>query len=439
METKEITKSKFKNSMSIKLIVIAVLALLLLIPTGMIRLLINERQDRRNEVISEVTQGWGEQQIVCGPILTIPYWNGSSKSFLHILPENISVTGDVQTTKKHRGIYDVILYGSQLEIKGSFKHIEDYVENIPEKEIQWNKAFITIGVTDLKGIFVENFTWNTETPEIEYYAKSNAPVYSGITFTPEISDTGAFDFNLKLLLKGSESLSFVPVGKTTDVRLKGDWNCASTIGSFVSDSIEITSDSFDVRWKILESGRNISQSWTGANYLLNEHAFGVSLIMPVDNYQKTTRSNKYAILFVGLTFIVFLFSEILNKKRIHPVQYLLVGLGLVLFYSLLLAFSEHLRFIYAYIIASTAIITLIVSYTQSIFRSIKISLTTLIMLVALYTFLYILLQLADYSLLAGNIGLFIVLALVMYFSRKIDWYGSREVNSPDEKEERIQI
>ncbi|GAH21121.1 unnamed protein product, partial [marine sediment metagenome] len=180
---------------------------------------------------------------------------------------------------------------------------------------------------------------------------------------------------------------------------------------------------FRAKWNVLYLNRDYPQKWKGNSYNIFNSAFGVKLLMPVDEYQKTMRSVKYAVMFISLTFMIFFFVEVINKKRIHPVQYILVGLALVIFFTLLLSLSEHINFNFAYLIASIATILLITAYSKTIFKSNFLTILMGSVLLILYGFMYTILQLQDYSLLLGSIGLFIVLAVAMYLSRKIDWYS----------------
>ena len=431
METIQQTRNKFTGSISFKLGVITILALLLLIPTGLIRSLINEREYRRDEVAREIAQGWGNEQEITGPILTIPYItrtesSGFEYNYLHILPDELNINGELFPVVKYRGIFEIILYTSDLNLTGSFNNPGKYFEDNHAEKILWEDAFLSVGISDLKGIrSIDTILLNNESLVVDQGNNENSPVYTGICTAEGIHESDKLEYNISLTVNGYKTFSCVPLGNNTNVDLKGKWNCASTSGMFVSDEFIKTDTSFSAKWKIPQAKHNMSQAWTGDKYMFNELSLGVSLIQPVDNYQKTTRSNKYAILFVGLTFLVFLFAEIVNKIKVHPIQYLLVGLGLVLFYSILLAFSEHLRFEISYLIASIAIVGLTSSFTYLLFKRLSVMLSTFTMLSALYLFLYILLQLEDYSLLAGNIGLFIILAIVMYFSLKIDWYNNK--------------
>jgi len=223
-------------------------------------------------------------------------------------------------------------------------------------------------------------------------------------------------------LKGSQHLFFIPGGKTTDITLESDWKSPSFTGAFLPDEREVNEEGFKASWNILHLNRNFPQFWTGNKYAVEESAFGTELLLPVDNFLRSHRVARYAVLFLALTFLVFFFVEVLNHALIHPIQYLLVGVALIVFYVLLLSISEHIAFNWAYLIATAATLGLITTYTVSILKSRKLGMLLFSILAVLYTFIFILIQLEDYALLIGSIGLFVILAIVMYFSRKIDWY-----------------
>jgi inner membrane protein len=256
---------------------------------------------------------------------------------------------------------------------------------------------------------------------------------SGIHCRVPLTGLTGGDFAFDLDLNGSYSLNFIPAGKETNIRLTSAWNSPSFGGAFLPDNRKVTKSGFSADWNILQLNRNYPQQWTGDQYSVQESAFGVGLITPVDTYQKSMRSVKYALLFIGLTFLVFFFAEVFTKVRIHPVNYLLTGIALCVFYSLLTALAEHIPFAWAYLTGGLTIITMIAVFAQSLYRNHKVTLTVIGALVALYTFLYVILQLTDYSLLFGNIGLVIILGLVMYFSRRINWYST--VKDTDSKQE----
>ncbi|HPJ46861.1 MAG TPA: cell envelope integrity protein CreD [Tenuifilaceae bacterium] len=435
----EKTQSFFeKNAVIIKISAIAFLSLMLLIPTAMIQSLVSERQQRLNEATHEISSKWGTEQQITGPILTIPYYSHDydtekkaevlTRHLAYFLPENLDVTGDMSPEVRYRGIFQVAVYNTNLNFSGKFK--KPTFDASKKLDVMWEDAYITVGISDLRGI-KENikFGWNGKEVECDPGVKSNSLVESGITVNNALSaldEEPEYKFNFNISLNGSRSLNLVPVGKETKARITSSWQNPSFDGAFLPETREISEEGFDAQWHVLELNRNFPQHWDDYKVRLSEAAFGVSLLLPVDTYQITERSMKYAILFISLTFMVFFFIEIMRKLRVHPVQYILVGFGLVLFYLLLLSLAEQMHFAVAYLIASIGIITMITSYSLSIFKNKKLAAMMAGILILLYVFLYILLQMQDYALLMGSIGLFIILSTIMYLSRKIDWYAINE-------------
>ncbi|MEM9340842.1 MAG: cell envelope integrity protein CreD, partial [Bacteroidota bacterium] len=205
--------------------------------------------------------------------------------------------------------------------------------------------------------------------------------------------------------------------------LNSSWNAPSFYGSFLPTEREITDKGFISKWNVLELNRNFPQSWVGIHqHDISSSAFGVDLIIPIDDYQKSMRSAKYAVLTLSLTFLVFFLVEVMNKRKIHPFQYALVGLGICLFYILLISISEHTHFNFAYGISAAAIITMISLYSLTVFKRLKLSLILAATLIGIYAFVFVTLQLADFALLLGSIGLTVILGLTMFFTRNINWY-----------------
>jgi inner membrane protein len=421
---------KLKQSITLKLFILGIIAFVLLIPAEMIKNTINEREERRNEVVAEISSKWGNQQVVRGPVMTIPYLRFyksgneelSMKEYLHILPEELNVTGSIDPEIRYRGMYKVVTYHALTEFSGFFSAPDLIKLGIGRENLLMNEVFISIGISDMKGI--------NKPVDIEFDSKTNHSdpgtalpemLSFGISSPVEFKELSRHSFKFNIDLNGSESFRIMPVGKTTSFNLKSEWANPSFEGDILPDERQVTDKGFEANWQILDLNRNYPQQWTGNNSVFNNAGIGVSLLFPVDIYQKSERSVKYAIMFLALTFVTFFFSEVLNKKRIHPVNYLLVGAALCLFYALLISMAEQVGFGLAYFIASGATISLISIFTGSIFNNFKIGVLVLICLIILYSFLYIILQLQDYSLLMGSIGLFIILAILMYFSRRISW------------------
>ena len=434
METIEKISNGLFNSAGFKLALITFLTLLLLIPASMIMELIKEREQRRDETIQEVTSVWGNEQTICGPVLTIPYKvtqkSGKDEfntiiSYMHILPDQLRVEGKLEPEVRYRGIYKVITYRAKLHISGRFTDPDMIGLNISPEQIDGDMAWIEVGIPDMRGINQDIMLhWGDSVLPVIPGIPSQEISVSGIHCEVPVASLSGVSFSFDLDLNGSHSLNFIPIGKDTRVSLVSTWNSPSFKGAFLPDDRKISKSGFTADWNILQLNRNYPQQWIGNQYSLAESAFGVELITPVDTYQKSMRSVKYAVLFIGLTFLVFFFAEVLTKVRIHPVNYLLTGVALCVFYSLLTALAEHISFELAYLVSGLIIITMIAIFAWSLYKNGRITLIVIATLVALYTYLYVILQLMDYSLLFGNIGLVIILGIIMYFSRKINWYSS---------------
>lgn len=425
-----------RNSITLKLLTITILMLLLLIPSAMIQSIIGERQALNEQTTLEVSASWANSQQFNGPVLSIPvvfsYPDTDKETavtrYWHILPEELNVTGKLMPETLHRGIYKVVVFTSDIRMTGKFS-IKELLQANNLVRIELDKAFVSMGVSDLRGIREDVILeWQGNKLPAEPGTRIPTIIPSGITFdVPDLEGAvgSEITFKTNFSIQGSELLSFVPVGKTTNVSLSSDWPSPSFNGNFLPDSRKVNENGFTADWKVLQLNRNFPQEWIGDSYAgaLNDAAFGVNLLLPLDDYQKSMRSAKYAAMTIALTFLVFFLVEIMNRKKIHPFQYILVGLALVLFYTLLVSLAEHLHFNLAYILSAIIIEAMVTLYAMTIFRSKKLALVLFLILTMLYGFLFVILQLADYALLMGSIGLTMILGLTMYFTRNIDWYN----------------
>lgn len=433
MDNTQKTSRKIFSSLSLKIIFIFFLVLLLMIPAGLIKNLIREREMLRAETELEIQDNWGRSQTLSGPIITIPYYRYETrdekqvrvKAYFHLLPEELDIKGEIFPETRYRGIYKVAVYSSKLHIRGNFKPATKLIESIPNENILWNEARIEFGIPDLRGIQEAIYLQLDETElKAEPGISAGSPFQSGIhasLSSEQILSGKPTIFIIEMNLRGSNSLNFIPMGQTSRVQIKSDWADPSFGGAFLPSKREINNNGFTAQWEVLHFNRNYPQIWIDKHYQTADSAFGVSLLLPVDEYQKTMRSVKYALLFLTLTFTLFFFIEILNKKKVHPVHYIMVGASLITFYVLLLSLSEQVGFVAAYLIAATAIILQISGFLYKIIHSIKTTLITAGTLFILYAYLFVLLQLKDYALLMGSIGLFLILSLIMYLSRNIQW------------------
>ena len=427
--------SWLKNSISLKLFVITILMLLLLIPASMIKSVIHERESLSNQAIIEVSNKWAGSQQINGPIVSIPLiyeYKDEDKTYettkyIHILPEELNIDGNISPEKLKRGIYEVVVYKSKLALSGKFLLNKDIDRN-NLKEIKYDQAFLTIGISDLRGIEDQVIlNWDNKNLNVEPGSRISELIYSGITVKLPNIETNinkSINFSFSLNLQGSQNLDFIPLGSTTNVKINSNWPYPSFNGNFLPDHRNVTETGFEADWKVLQLNRNFPQSWIGNKHAekIGQSNFGVNLILPLDDYKKSVRSSKYAVMCIALTFLIFFLVEIINKRKIHPFQYILVGFALCIFYILLISISEHSNFNTAYIISSISIIGMISLYALSILKSKKLSLFLLATLTSIYGFLFVTLQLADYALLMGSIGLTLILAATMYFTRNINWY-----------------
>lgn len=451
----EPSKMKFTQSIAFKGITIVFLVLILLIPSAMIQNLIRERKMRSQETIEKINEKWSSSQTLCAPLLIVPYtttkYDNDKKPYfeehvLQITPKNLKINASVAPEKRYYGIYKAILYKSDISFEGDFTELDKL--QIENSELHYDKAQIAIGITDLKGVtqnpdfkidgkslettvgVVNLFSITESIDDIDKFGSRGRYSYdkniSGKTLIVNLKNAFAKDsfpqtlnFDCKMKLNGSSSLNFIPIGQQTQVTVNGQWASPSFIGGFSPES-KVDNKQFSAVWNILSFNREIPETWTDNNINdLGENSFGVNLIETVDHYQQNMRSAKYALMFTALTFIVFFFVEIFTKKQIQFFQYALVGIALVLFYSLLLSLSEQIGFGWAYIIASAATILMITIYFYSL---IKEKLATFILagiMLILYTFLYVILQIEDYALLFGSIFLFVILGVIMFVSNKI--------------------
>ncbi len=448
METQKQKKSFgqwLKTSITVRMLMVGILILTLLIPLSYIKNLIRERAFRQEAVVKEINQKWGNEVLLYGPVLKIPYqihslkksWDDKTKSYFEedlitinhafFFPNTLEFKTNVESETLGRSIYESVVYTASMQINGSFVTPNFEIKDIANEDILWNKATILINSTNLKGIrsnlelkigkdsygLQSRYAQNsyTNTLETEFLKNNSLPKENPI------------DFSMDLIINGSEQLRFIPVGRETNVSMTSNWASPSFNGNYLPDTKTkvISKDGFKANWKVLQINREFEQEFFGQLPEIDSSAFGVKLLIPVDEYQKSERASKYGYLVIALTFLVFFLIQTISKIHIHPFQYLMIGLALTMFYTLLISISEHSSFLQAYIIAGIAVVLLISIYSKAILKSFRFMGFVAASLTALYTFIFVIIQLENYALLVGSIGLFIILGTIMMISRKIDW------------------
>lgn len=420
---------KWQHSLTLKIMLLAFLGLLLLIPLEMIKMIIKERQKTSEDVKKEIAFQWAGPQSITGPVLNVPVREYPSKKdaepyivVYHIMPESLNADGEIQTEKRHKSIYQSVVYTADLKISGNFTIPE--FNSGDKNEILWKDAYYTAGISDNRGL-KGKMLLKTGSGSLEAIPGLKDPdiFHSGVSFPAGLSSKpDSLVFSMNFSLSGSESLSFTPIGKTTEVSLSSKWNSPGFTGNFLPVERDINDGGFKAKWTITNLNRNFPQVWTGNAFNPASDSFGVDFVLPVDHYQKSLRSAKYGILFIALTFLALIFAELSAKGKIHFFQYLLVSLALVLFFSLLNAFSEYTGFNTAYFISALSTITLISYFLRNLFDKTSTVLLISGLLFFLYAFIFILLTLNDYAYLAGNIGLFVLLGITMRISLKLELF-----------------
>ena len=456
---------KVVNSQFARLLVIGLMVLILQIPTLMLFGVISERQAIRQSAIEDVTSKWGREQTIVGPRLIVPYIKRSGtaekpkteQKFATFLPDDLQISGKMDTETRYRGLFQVPVYTGKLELKGKFEALDFTSWGVKPEDVQWNRSELVVQIADTRAISTQvKLNWNKTTipfsPGLGKYETGS----SGMSMPPEptmanadqrslrsssvssttgiharllkaIEEKKDYQFSIPIEFHGSERIGFVPMGKLTQVSLTSNWPNPSFQGGWLPESSKISDTGFEAKWQIPFLGRNFPQQWNSespiADTVIYQSRFGVDLFAPVDNYHMAERSIKYNFLFIVLTFAVLWLFEVMVRLRVHPLQYLMIGVAMCLFYLLQLALSEHMGFHQAYVIASLSVVVLITSYTMSILRAKRRGGIVGVMQVALYSYLYVVLASQNYSLLIGSVGLFIFLAIVMFLTRRVDWFG----------------
>ncbi len=432
-----------RTSVIARLVVMGMIPLGLLIPLSMVASVVSERTTRRDSVASDISSTWGSAQLLAGPMLTVPYEctvvenDGRSRQIIGratFLPETLNVQGSLTPDVRKRGLFKVVVYAAQLTVSGRFAAPDLSIVTRGSVRPLLNEASVNLGVADSRGVSRATLNWNGIDRRLEPGIGDTAIALTGLHARIDLTDQAnagkAMTFTMTLQLNGSRDFRIVPVGNDTSVRLSSSWPHPGFIGASPQRRT-VESTGFTAGWDISYFGRGFPRAWSDPvdrdkmRSLAEGAAFGVSLVQPVDIYQQTERAVKYAALFIVLTFVVFFLFEVVRARLLHPVQYVFVGFALCVFYLLLISLSEHLGFDLAYAAAAAAITLLISSYSSYVLGGLTEAAVVGACVGAVYGFLYLLLRIEDYALLAGSIGLFLALALVMLLTRRVNWYELR--------------
>jgi inner membrane protein len=404
---------------------------------------------RRDEAINDITSTWGSPQVIFGPVLIVPY-KQTEKTFrdqlvngriermevseevrarAFFLPASFEVKGHLDPTRLHRGIYDAVVYGGTMTLSGSFARPAFDEWRIDPRQILWEESVLALSVTDLRGAR-ESLQIKIGGKAIPMSPGTQLPGFAGgvhARLKDGWEQAEKIPFEMRLIFNGSQSLRFAPVGMNNDLRLTSAWPDPGFKGAFLPAEREVGPEGFQAHWQASYYGRSYPQQWIEKNPPAHEAVvaslFGVDLITIVDSYRYVERSIKYGVLMIAMLLASFFLFEVLSDVRIHPFQYTLVGFALCLFYLALLALSEVISFAAAYWTGAVAATLMISLYSTKVLHSGRRAMLIASGLPVVFGFLFVVLRLQDYALLIGTAGLLIVLALVMYLTRNINWYN----------------
>jgi inner membrane protein len=433
--------NKFRTSINMRLLVLGGMILAFIIPLFMISSLIEERSTSRTEASEEIGGKWGGSQTIAGPILVIPYnlripKSGSTKSkdkwdyiteYAYFLPDQVNYEANLKTEIRKRSIYETPLYTGKISSVGQFQQIQASDFPLDTTYIYYEDAKVVFSITDVRGLGGDmKLLWAGKQRNILPGTRSGHfphGLHSAVQINPEGNGI-PFDFSFEL--KGSSRITFLPIGKTTKLVMNADWKDPSFSGHALPKDRSISDSGFSAIWEESYFGRSYGQNITVMDDNMAQTILasgsGVDLVQGVDYYHQLQRSAKYGLLILITSFTLFFLMEIFGGVILHPIQYLLIGSAMLVFYVLNLSLSEHIGFLSAYIIASLAVTSLIGYYAVNVLRNKRKGLITSSYYGLLYTFLYVILASEDQALLLGSFAIFIVLAAVMHFTRKIDWY-----------------
>lgn len=429
-----------RTSVSLKALVIGLLILLLLIPVAMIRGVIGDRVAIGIQAQQDIVQSWGGEQVVGGPILVLPYEHVEITDYgghvrragqVQILPESLIVDVELASEMRQRGVHDVPVYTARTTMNATFAAPDLSGLGIDNAQIQWDRAVIAMSISDARA--ARNAPQLAIDGEPVRFAPAGTPIAqlpsqltAPLSFYRSQENRGTpLRVSIEFEVSGTQSYKVQPLGDETLVSMRADWPDPSFVGAFLPESHDVTRSGFTAEWRTTSLGRNLPAMWLDGDLQSNtvEAAqLGVALFVPIDLYRLTDRATRYAVMFIGLTFVAYFLFEVLGGLRLHPLQYLLVGFGNAIFYMLLLSLAEHMGFGASYLLSAAASAGLISGYSLSILGSKRNSALMLGILSLLYGLLYLTLQAETYAMLAGTIGLWCSLALIMYLTRRIDWY-----------------
>lgn len=442
------------RSLGLKLILVGGLAFLLWIPAMLIYALLWDRSTRADTVTAEIVERAGGRQTISGPIILVPAdidtgktdKNGdaiSRAALVAFTPKHLDITGIARTTTRARSIYEASVYDADFTMKGRFEIGAPPAAEGPVT-LRWDQARLAVkfgsaahlkGVRDTIALSIDGGPAITAfEPGIDTAAPNAAgPRQTAPGVSAPLALNGApaaFDFELSLPLSGGGALFFAPIGEETVANISADWPDPGFQGAYMPDDRAIGADGFNAEWRIPYLARAIPRSFFADRGLstLEGSAFGAEFVAATSPYKSVNRALKYALMFLGIVFLTFFLFEATMGGRAHPAQYILLGATQVVFYLLVLAFSEHIGFGQAFFMTAGATVILSGWYAATVFHSKIRGLIAFAAFSGAYGLIYLLMKSEDYALLIGSVTAFAALAVTMVVTRNLNWYGGRKPN-----------
>jgi inner membrane protein len=436
-----------------RLLLLSLLLLALQVPLGMIHGVVQERAARRDEAVGDILGKWGGRQSLAGPILYVPFVTRRSVPDGHgqlveqvtadaayLLPQTLHIQGRLQAQERHRGIFEVPVYGAELQLSGQFGRPDFSVWGVRPEDVDWRHAELLLGLAEPRTLRADAaLDWNGHAVRFNPSVGQNGWNVPGIHVPlgqdlAQVFEGDGSSFAVKLGFNGADGIAFAPTAEDTEVELQSGWPHPSFQGGWLPVQYQAGAEGFSARWSVSYLGRDYPQRWresANAFAALAKSQFGVALAEPVDTYVMAERVIKYAVLTLLFTFAVIWLTEVLSGQAVHPIQYGFVGAALCLFGLLQLSFAEHFGFTPAFVAAAAAVVVLVTLYSRSLLRRTWQALTVGAVLGGLYAYLYAILRAEDHALLGGSVALFAGLAAAMYLTRRVDWgaLGRRPLDS----------
>lgn len=442
--------SRFTRSPGFKFFLVAGLILLLSIPLALVWFLVSEREARFRGVQQDIARTFGAEQQLIGPLLIVPYSvrithvqndkavEDTIERYAVFLPDDFKAEGEAKSEIRRRSIYDVTLYTARLKLTGRFPSPDIRLVDPEAANIRWRDAFLSLALSDVSGLKEAAALRIDGTRTIAFEPSAGLPgnVTSGLNarlfpIDAAVNEApGAFSFETELAFNGSSALTIAPIGRETQIALNSDWPHPSFTGAFLPDTREVSKSGFSASWQVPHLARSVPQAWrVDAAQPQNVHnalwatLSGVNFYVPIDYYDLVNRAAKYGLMFLAVAFFGVLILELTFGRRVHAVQYVFVGVAMILFYVLLLSLSEHIGFTLAYIAASGATGGMLSLYVGKALQSAAKGFIMFAIFLILYGLLYLILRLEDYALLAGAVAGFVMLTITMFATLRVNWSG----------------